>query len=165
MTTALHWRLRQGQLSAASVRLGAFAAAGMALFYAVVVWGASGSWIHLRQQVSQDWPYLALIIAGFGIQVALLSELRRRHRLNAAARTTGRIGASASTTGMVACCAHHLADLIPLLGLTGVAAFLTDYRVAFMTLGIGVNALAVVLAARRLHAIDNNPSVVAPRLR
>jgi len=33
-------------------------------------------------------------------------------------------GTSTSAVGMVACCAHHLADLVPLLGATGLAAFL-----------------------------------------
>jgi len=52
---------------------------------------------------------------------------------------------------MVACCAHHLADLVPFIGATGLAAFLTGYRVPFMLVGIGINALGVTIAARRLH--------------
>ena len=53
---------------------------------------------------------------------------------------------------MLACCAHHLADLVPLAGLTGLATFLTDWRMPVMLLGIAVNGTAAVLAASRLRA-------------
>jgi hypothetical protein len=136
-----------------SVRAGALASAGLMLFYVAVVAGASGSWDHLTDQARQDWYYLALIVGGFGTQIALMSELRRRHRLHHGAAAASGAGAGASTVGMVACCAHHLADLAPFIGATGAAAFLTDYRIPFMIVGIGVNAVGVAVAARRLlHA-------------
>jgi hypothetical protein len=135
----------------ASAAVGVIAAAVMAAFYVAVVRGASGSWAHMWDQARQDWPYLAVIIAGFGAQVALVAELRHRHRLDAAATAAGGAGAGASTAGMVACCAHHLADLLPFIGATGAATFLIDYRVPFMLVGIGVNAVGIFLAARRLH--------------
>jgi len=134
-----------------SARLGALAGAGLALFYVVVVAGSSGSWDHLADQAGQDWYYLVPIVGGFSIQVALIAELRRRHRLQHAVAAASGVGAGASTVGMVACCAHHLADLAPILGATGAAAFLTDYRIVFMTVGIGVNAFGVALAAHRLR--------------
>jgi len=138
-------------VNARSVRAGTLASAGLALFYVVVVTGASGSLGHLVDQARQDWYYLAAIVAGFGVQVALISELRRRHRLQHAAAAAGGAGAGASTVGMVACCAHHIADLAPFIGATGAAAFLTDYRIPFMLVGIGVNAVGVAIAAHRLR--------------
>ena len=134
-----------------SVRAGMLAAAGLALFYVVVVAGASGSWQHLTDQAANDWYYLVPIMGGFGVQVALVAELRRRHRLDRAAAAAGGAGAGASTAGMIACCAHHIADLVPLIGATGAAAFLTSYRVPFMVVGIGVNAAGIALAAHRLR--------------
>ena len=56
---------------------------------------------------------------------------------------------------MVACCAHHLADLVPLVGATGVAAFLLDWRVPLMLTGIAVNVVAVAVAARRLRTVGH----------
>lgn len=44
--------------------------------------------------------------------------------------------------------------LVPLLGATGLAAFLFDWRVPSMLAGIGVNAVAVAIAARRLHELN-----------
>jgi hypothetical protein len=55
--------------------------------------------------------------------------------------------------GMVACCAHHLAELAPLAGATGMAVFLYDWRVPFMLVGLGVNAVAITIAIRRLRNV------------
>ena len=140
-----------------SIRFGAAAAAGLTAFYIAVVWGASGSLQHLLDQARDDAIYLALIIGGFGTQIALVSELRRRHRLQHGAALAGAAGASASTAGMIACCAHHIADLAPFIGATGSAGFLTDYRIPFMLLGIGINATGVTIAARRLHTLRLPP--------
>lgn len=137
-------------MSVRSVRAGVLGSLGLALFYVAVVAGASGSWEHLVDQAGQDWYYLVLIVAGFGIQIAIMSELRHRHRLHHGDAAAGGAGAGASTVGMVACCAHHIADLAPFLGATGAAAFLTDYRIPFMLAGIGVNAAGILIAGRRL---------------
>jgi len=145
-----------------SLRIGAIAAGGIAMFYVAVVWGASGSFRHLTDQVASDWYLLLPIVLGFGVQVGLLSELRRRQRAlraaagaSAAAGATaaGAMGTGASTVGMVACCAHHVADLAPLVGATAAATFLYDYRLPFMLVGIGVNAVAIAIVARRLRRL------------
>ena len=141
-------------MTARSVRIGVVAAAGLAAFYvAVLTWAAD--WTHLRDQARQDWWLLAPILLGFGTQVALTVELRRRHRAHHLGVTTG-TGTGASAVGMVACCAHHLADLVPLLGATGVAAVVFDWRIPLMLAGIAVNAVAVAFAARRLRDVDRH---------
>ena len=141
-------------ISRRSAATGVLAGFAMAAFYVAMVSGASGSWMHLRAQARQDWPYPGIIITGFTVQVALITELRRRHRLDAADTAAGGLGAGASTGGMVACCAHHLADLLPFVGATGAATFLIAYRIPFMVVGIGVNAVGVFLASRQLQRLN-----------
>ncbi len=136
-----------------SVRAGILAAAGMAVSYAIVVGGLSGSAAHLADQVAADWYLLVPIVVGFGVQVGLVSELRRRHRLHRAAAAAGVAGAGASTVGMVACCAHHVADLAPFLGATAAATFLADYRLPFMVGGLLVNGIGIAVVARRLRRV------------
>jgi hypothetical protein len=136
-----------------SLEWGVAASAALALFYALVVGLASGASDHLIDQARRDWYFLAPIIVGFGTQVALVVELRRRHRLSHGALVAGGTGAGASTAGMIACCAHHLADLLPVLGATGAAAFLLDLRIPFMVAGIAVNALGIAAAVRRLRRV------------
>lgn len=134
-----------------SIHTGAVAALLLAAGYGAVVWGASGSLGHLRSQVRLDWYLLAPITIGFGVQVALLSELRRRHRLLRAAAVAGGAGTGASAAGMIACCAHHLADLLPFVGATGAATLLYDYRLPFMLAGLGVNAAGITVMTARLR--------------
>lgn len=133
-----------------SRRAGFLAMAGMAGFYALVVGGLFGSTAHLADQVGKDWYLLLPIVAGFGAQVGLIVELRARHAVMGAAMGTGAAGTGSSTMGMVACCAHHVADLLPFLGATAAASFLYDVRIAFMAVGLGINAVAISIAARRL---------------
>jgi len=132
---------------------GAAASAAMTLFYVAVVLGASRSIDHLTDQVGADWYLLLPIVAGFGVQVGLLVELRRRQKVHRNVVAAGAAGAGASTVGMVACCAHHLADLPPLVGATAAATFLYDYRLPFMFVGVGLNAIAITVVLRRLRKI------------
>ena len=140
-----------------SIRAGLIASGALAVFYAAVVGGASRSLEHLTDQAGTDWYLLLPIIAGFGVQVALLVELRHRHRIHAHAMAASGAGAGASTAGMIACCAHHIADLVPFLGATGVAAFLTDWRVPLLVVAVGVNAVAIAIAVRRLRRFPTGP--------
>ena len=137
-----------------SIWVGAAAAAALAALYAAIVWGASGSLVHLLDQVGSDWYLLTPLAVGFGIQVGLVAELRRRHRMQASAAAAGGAGAGASTLGMVACCAHHVADLAPFIGATGAATFLTAYRLPFIFVGLAVTAIGIAVSARRLAQVN-----------
>ena len=134
-----------------SIRLGLLASGAMAAFYVVVVGWASGL-DHLAAQARTDWYYLAAIVVGFGTQIALLAELRARRTAHHLEQVAGGTGAAASAVGMIACCAHHLADLAVIAGVSGAATFLTDRRIELMLAGIAVNVVGVTIAARRLHS-------------
>ena len=77
---------------------------------------------------------------------------------NAASATaaTG-AGTTTSTLGMVACCAHHLTDLAPLVALTGASslsgaiAFLNEWKYAFIAFGLVMNALGIVITLRTIR--------------
>lgn len=142
-----------------SVVAGVLGSLAMAAAYAGVVGGSSGSVRHLTEQIRTDWYLLTPIIAAFGLQVGLMVELRRRHRLTGAALGATAAGSGASTAGMVACCAHHVADFLPFLGMTAAAGFLGTYRAAFMGVGLAISALAVAVATRRLQSMPAHPIV------
>ncbi len=54
-------------------------------------------------------------------------------------------GTGASTVAMVACCAHHITDILPIIGLAGVALFLSEYKIVFIIFGIISNAVGIVI--------------------
>ena len=51
---------------------------------------------------------------------------------------------------MLACCAHHLVELLPIIGLSAAAVFLNAYRTPLFVLGIGMNILGIFVIARQL---------------
>lgn len=141
---------RPWRLAWVSVLAGAAAAVVLVSLYAGLL-GFLGGADHLAQQAAQDWPWLIVLIGGFGAQVTLVAELRHRQRLSAQAG--GAAGASAGTSlvAMAACCAHHVADLLPLVGATGLAVFLTSYRTPLLVVGVVSTALGISLSLRRLN--------------
>lgn len=57
---------------------------------------------------------------------------------------------------MLACCAHHLTDVLPLVGLTSAALLLANYQSVFLVLGVGSNlaALTYLLAHMKKHRLS-----------
>ncbi len=115
--------------------------------------------IHALEQLSQDWLWVGLVALGFGTQVGLYTYLRQiiqAMKLAGATALTG-AGTGTSTLGMVACCAHHITDIAPLLGLTGasglsgVVTFLGAYKIPFIIFGLLVNLAGIVVSLRTIR--------------
>lgn len=133
-----------------SALVGALAGLLLSAGFVGVLAGTAG-WTHLLRQVRADWWLLGPVVIGFALQVTLMAELRRRHRAARASAVSVGAGAGASGLGMLACCAHHVADLAPLAGAAGVATFLTGVQRPLMVAGIAINAIGVAVATRRLR--------------
>jgi len=115
-----------------------------ALYLGVV--SLSESWEHALSLFREDAPLVTGIVLGFGTQVGLYTYLKvglhSARRTRAAGAFTGTAG-STSSFAMVACCAHHVTDVLPLVGLSGLAIFLADYRVPFMVFGLFSNHVGI----------------------
>ncbi len=130
--------------------LGSFllGAAFIAAFYVGILTWAQG-WDYAAGQFSRDRWYILPIIIGFGIQAALYTILR--FRLFVPVATTGHGGVlmgtsgTTSATAMVACCIHHVTDVLPVLGLSAAASFLTRYQRPFMLVGLAMNVVGIVV--------------------
>jgi hypothetical protein len=106
---------------------------------------------HALEQLRADALFVGLISVGFGTQVALFAELwklDRQHRAGAAV-TAAATGTSAAA--MLACCAHHVADLLPILGLSAAAVFVNAYKLPLFLLSLGMNAVGIAIIARQLR--------------
>lgn len=140
------WR-RYGVPLAAGL-VGSLALAG--LYFGLV--SLAESPIHAWQQAWQDRWIITPLILGFGVQVGLFAVLKTGAYLPVAVPgSTGVLtGASGgmSATAMVACCAHHLTDILPLVGLTAASTFLAQYRIPFMLVGLGTTSVGIAVAAR-----------------
>jgi Cu+-exporting ATPase len=75
-------------------------------------------WSFTVQQFGAYWPFLVALAIGFGIQVSLFSYLRRAVHAAGSAKVMVTTGTT-SGAAMLSCCAHYLANLLPVLGATG----------------------------------------------
>lgn len=125
---------------------GLLGSGGLTLLYFGIV-SLAESPAHALELFWDDRWIVLPIILGFGVQAALYTILKKRLFLPVAdtVPSTALTGASGgmSTAAMVACCAHHVTDVLPILGLTAAAAFLAQYRIAFMLLGLGTTLLGI----------------------
>jgi len=137
------------------VVIGLVAAMALAGIYLGIVTVAQ-SWDHAVELFTTDWYFVLGIIVGFGTQVGLFTYIRTSilapGRTGSTVAVTG-AGTGTSTVSMMACCAHHLTDVLPLVGLSGAAIFLTDYRVPFMVLGIATNVVGIVVMLRLIRKL------------
>ena len=132
--------------------VGLVAAAMLVWLYLGVVTWSSGEFSHARELAWDDRYLLAAIAFGLGLQAALYTHLRLaiHGRLTRSSTATAVGGTGTSTVAMVACCAHHVAEALPALGLSGAAVFLQDNRLAFMAAGLTMNAIGVAFMLRLL---------------
>jgi hypothetical protein len=118
-----------------------------AIYFSIVSWAESPQ--HAVELFWDDRWIVIPIILGFSVQVGLYTVLKLR--LFVPTATTGLsgpmmgAGGTTSTIAMVACCAHHVTDVLPILGLTAAATFLAQYRIAFMLIGLGTSVLGILI--------------------
>jgi hypothetical protein len=131
------------------------------LYFAIVSLAESPS--HAVQLFWEDRAIVLPIILGFGVQVALYTVLKKRlfvpvaHPGPSGALTGASGGMSAAA--MVACCAHHVTDVLPLVGLTAAATLLAEYRIPFMLVGLGttiagIAVMSLILFRERRKALS-----------
>ena len=101
---------------------------------------------HAWDQFLEMWYWILLLSAGFGIQTGLYTHIRiaRKHASTSSVAASGSI----STVSMAACCAHHLTDVLPLLGLSAAALFLVKYQTFFILVGVMSNLIGITIMLR-----------------
>ncbi len=101
----------------------------------------------------EDKAFVVPIMLGFGVQVGLYTLLKKGLHLpaRAAGGATTVAGGGMSTVAMVACCAHHIADVLPLIGLTAAATFLANWKIPFMIVGLLTNLIGVGVMLRVIY--------------
>src|SRR3990167_7129022 len=85
-------------------------------------------------QFSENWYWIIGLALGFGIQIGIFTYLRALHR----SQVTGKIVAvsgTASTAAMISCCAHYLVNILPIIGISGLAAIVGQYQTEFFIIG------------------------------
>lgn len=96
------------------------------------------------------WYWMAPLVAGFGVQTGMFFYIKEEMHKKSTAQAAASTGVSA--TSMVACCAHHIADIAPFLGITALSLSLTKYQSTFLLAGIFSNVLGIAYMASLMNA-------------
>ena len=129
---------------------GLLAALGLVgLYFAVVALLQDRS--HALDLLWQDRYFVAAIASGFGTQMGLYTYLRQLRRARGPAQVLAGTGTGTSSLAMVACCLHHVSDVLPLIGLSGAAIFFSRFRLPFMALGLAMNLAGIAVSVRILR--------------
>jgi len=103
-------------------------------------------------QFANMWYWFMSLAIGFGVQLGLYVYIKTfdHEKIKGAAASVATSG-GVSTGAMIACCLHHVADFLPLLGLSAAAIFLTKYQVPFIVLGIFSNVIGITLMLKNMQ--------------
>ena len=159
MTAIARPQWRTPPIARRSIVAGVIAAALLVGVYLAIISLAQGV-EHALEQLANDAVFVGLIAAGFGTQIALFVELRAVDRHHRAAAAVTAAGTGTSAAAMLACCAHHLVDLLPLVGLSAAAVFLNAYKTPLFLLGIGMNLVGIIVIGRQLRRARRACAVV-----
>ncbi len=130
--------------------VGVLAGGGLFGFYLAVVTLGRGMDSALAQ-LRDDALLLVPIFPLFGTQVGLYAHLKARiaQRMTAIRAATG-TGGGISGTAVVACCAHLIPTLLPIVGVSAFATAITALRTPLLVAAILSNLAGLYLVVRAL---------------
>lgn len=146
------------ELRTRGILWGLAAALAMLGVYFGVLWAAN-SLEHALGELRALWGWMVPIVVGFGVQVGLFVYARGATRGHMAHAHGIMASGGISTVSMVACCAHHVTDVLPFVGLATASVFLAQYRPIFLAAGLASNAvgLAYMLRLLQQHRLSPDP--------
>ena len=133
---------------AVAIGIGIAGSAALIALYLGIVTLAQGS-EHALQLLWDDRLFVGAISVGFGAQAGMFAYVRLlQHAIARGSVALTGAGTATSSVSMVACCAHHVTDILPILGISGAAALLVEFRTPLMILGVATNATGVAVMLR-----------------
>lgn len=117
--------------------------------YFLIVALVSG-WELTLEQFGQFWYFIVTLAIGFGVQIAMYVRLRHVTYHAGGSDKVVAVSGGTSTAAMISCCTHYLANVLPVLGATGVVALVAQYQTELFWLGLAFNAAGVVYVGRKL---------------
>lgn len=107
-------------------------------------------WEFTLGQFATYWHFIVPLAMGFAVQVGLYTYLRRITRHDNAAGKVAAVTGGTSTAAMISCCTHYLANIVPILGATGLVALVGQYQVQLFWVGLAFNLAGVVYISTRV---------------
>ena len=107
---------------------------------------ANGSVDSAFQEFKRIWYWILILASGFGFQLGLFTYLKQRTAEKTTIATADVAASGTVSTGsMVACCAHGLVNVLPLVGISAAAAFLATYQLPLILIGVFSNLVGITI--------------------
>jgi hypothetical protein len=129
----------------------------------------ANSFSHSVEQFKEMWYWIFILVVGFGIQAALYTYIRgvlKFRKERGVATSSVAAAGGISTTSMVACCAHHVTDVLPILGLSAAVVFLNQFQTLFIVVGVLSNLIGITLMLKIIqkHSLYEEDQKIFPLL-
>jgi len=141
----------QGRTWAVAVFTALFGGSGLLASYLALVSWAQG-WDHAWTLLGEDLWFVGPVTVGFGLQAGMFVYLKKLHAAAGAGAAIGGGSGGISGGAMLACCAHHVSDIAPFLGISGAAIFLNQVKEPLAFVAIASNVLGVIYIAMRIRS-------------
>lgn len=107
------------------------------------------------EQFSRFWYFIVSLAFGFGVQIGLYTYLKNAiHR--GASKGIVAVSGTTSTVAMLSCCAHYLANILPIIAASGVIALIGQYQTQLFWVGLASNAFGIAYIANKLIKFSKN---------
>ncbi len=127
--------------------------AGLLIFYFVVLDLISG-WNFTRTQFDDNWYWIIGLSSGFGLQIGIFSYLRAHQRALSSGKIIAASGVT-STIAMISCCAHYFVNILPFLGISGLAMIIGQYQTELFYIGLLSNIAGIAYMTSKLIKLRN----------
>ncbi len=126
----------------------------LAVFFLVVTF-ISG-WAFTLSQFSAYWYFIVGLAVGFGIQIGLYSYLKQAVSHDGAPKAVVAVSGTTSTVAMISCCAHYLANILPILGITGLVSIIGQYQIGLFWVGIIFNIGGIAYIGQKIIVFNRH---------
>lgn len=106
-------------------------------------------WDFFLAQFTGDWYWIMGLAAGFGVQIGLFSYLRAKH-FETVSKGAVVVSGTVSGGAMLACCAHYLINILPIVGISGLAVFLGQYQDELFLVSLIFNLIGIGYLVNKL---------------
>lgn len=114
-------------------------------------------WDFAQNQFATYWYFVVSLSVGFGIQVGLYFYLKNIVNLEASLPSgkKGVLGVTGttSTIAMISCCAHYLINILPIIGIAGLATFLMQYQIQLFWVGLLFNLGGIAYMVNKIKKV------------
>lgn len=137
------------------IKIGLLATLALLGIYFLVVSLISGA-SFAAEQFARYWYFIASLAAGFGIQMGLYAYLRRAATHRDPSGKVLAVTGTTSTAAMISCCAHYAANILPILGVAGIATAIAEYQIELFWVGLVMNIFGIAFIVRRINKFHHH---------